>query len=318
MIQLSSNLQIDLQKMTGQRLAVIGKSGSGKTHTLRVFAEEWIGAGQPCTIIDPMSNFGNVAVHLPVIVAGRGDGADIQITAANAAGLARMSVETRCSVVIDTSLYTEDETLEVLRVYLEAMWSLLLTQKQPQPYALVIDEAHLFAPQQGSTVLSKTIVDVAKRGRHKKLTTVIATQRAASIEKNFLTQATMLVAHRLTFGVDTKVLTEQLPLKSKDLNGMMRKLNTGEALVIGDSSLLGEADYLQVQIRPLMTTQPDDAPVSSAAGSVDMAAVRQMLDELKQANHCGQKSALPPCTLLQRDAVDIIPRHSVSPCPDAS
>lgn len=250
MIVLADNLQIDLQRAAGQRLAIIGKSGSGKTYTEGRFIEQWVGAGLPATVIDPMAQFIDLPAILPVILAGRGDGAHIEIKFSNAAALARLSVEHRVTVILDMSLYSDDESMDILEEYLEVMWSVIFVQKSPQPYALVIDEAHLYAPQSGVTPLSKTIIDIAKRGRHKKLTTVVATQRAAAITKDFLTQATLLIAHRLSYGVDTAILREQLPLPAKELNAMMRKMNTGEALVIGDAALVGDVDYLRVQILP--------------------------------------------------------------------
>jgi hypothetical protein len=281
MIRLADNLQIDLQKAAGQRFAVIGKSGSGKTNTLGVFVEEWVGAGLPATILDPMAQFHTLPVTLPVILAGRGKTAHVEITDENAAMLARLSAIHRVSVVIDLSLYTEDEAMEILRGYLESMWATIFAQENPQPYALVIDEAHLYAPQSGVTVLSKTIIDIAKRGRHKNLTTVVATQRAAAITKEFLTQATLLIAHRLSFGVDTGILQEQLPLPKQELNALMRKLATGEALVIGDAALVGDVDYLRVQVRE-RRSKTTDAPVSISAPSSNVADVLKLLAENKK------------------------------------
>lgn len=281
-MQIGDGLNIDITKAAGQRIAIIGKSGSGKTNTMGVVVEEWIGAGLPATIIDPMAQFRHINTLLPVIVAGRARGADLEIHPGNATALARLAVRERISIVLDMSLYEDDESMGILQVYVETLWSAIFAEENPAPYLLAVDEAQLYAPQQGKTVLSKTIIDVAKRGRHKNLTTVVATQRAASIVKDFLTQATLLVAHRLSFGVDTAVLREQLPLSEKELNGMMRRLQTGEALVIGDVGLVGDVDYLRIQVRaahrpltPLQTASPTD----TAARGIDEA-IRVALREL--------------------------------------
>jgi hypothetical protein len=280
MLRLADNLQVDLYKAAGQRVGIIGKSGSGKTNSQVVFVEEWVGAGLPATILDPMAQFVDLPAILPVILAGRGDTAHIEINVKNAAALARLSVEHRVSVILDMSLYSDDEAMDVLEQYLESMWAVIFAQKSPLPYALVIDEAHLYAPQSGVTPLSKTIIDIAKRGRHKRLTTVVATQRAAAITKDFLTQATLLIAHRLSFGVDTAILQEQLPLPKQELNSMMRKLATGEALVIGDAALVGDVDYLRVQVRErlIVADRGEETPVM--AGTVgQIADVLRLLAE---------------------------------------
>lgn len=267
MIRLADNLQIDLHKAAGQRIGVIGKSGSGKTNSLIVFAEEWNGCGLPATIIDPMAQFIDFPNRQSAILAGRGKTAHIAIDERNAALLAEFSVRERVTIVLDLSLYSDDETMDILKIYLETLWAYIFIQPEPQPYALLIDEAHLYAPQSGVTPLSKTIIDMAKRGRHKRMTTVVATQRAAAITKEFLTQATLLIAHRLSFGVDTAILQEQLPLPKQELNSMMRKLNTGAALVIGDAALVGDADYLMVQVRLAEELPSADSVPVLAAGA---------------------------------------------------
>lgn len=284
MIRLADNLQIDLQRAAGQRIAVIGKSGSGKTNSLIVFTEEWNGCGLPATIIDPMAQFVTLPDRQPAILAGRGKTAHIAIDEKNAASLAEFSLRERVTIILDFSLYSDDETMEILKAYLEALWARIFLLEEPQPYALIIDEAHLFAPQSGITPLSKTIIDMAKRGRHKRLTTVVATQRAAAITKEFLTQATLLIAHRLSFGIDTNILKEQLPLPGQQLNAMMRKLQTGAALVIGDAALVGDEDYLMVQVRQASESpSAGSAPIQITAGccaSIDEV-IKTLLTEIE-------------------------------------
>lgn len=281
MLHIADTLTIEAQKAVGQRFAALGKSGSGKTNSLIVFAEAWLSVGWPFTFVDPMASAVKLNLHdsMPVILASRRKNAHLEITTRNAAQLASFSLQERVSVILDMSLYDDDEQLAILQLYLETLWRALFVQDDPAPYALIVDEAQIYAPQSGNTPISKIIIDMAKRGRHKNLTTMVATQRAASIVKDFLTQATLLIAHRLSMGVDTKVLREQLPLPEKDLNAMMRKLKTGQALVIGEAAFIGDEDYVIAQVRPCRALQPESersfAP--SAARQIDEA----MLEALK-------------------------------------
>jgi hypothetical protein len=248
-LNIADGLKVDLANAIGQRIALIGKSGSGKTNTLLVMASEWNAAGQPFTFIDPMAAAITLPQSAPVILAGRRKSAHVVLSEANAAELARLSLNERISIVLDMSLYQDDEAEDILSLYLRALWGDMFNIETPAPYALIIDEAQLYAPQADTTRLRPLIIDMAKRGRHKSLTTMVATQRAASIVKDFLTQATLLIAHRLSFGVDTKILREQLPIAERELNGMMRKLKTGQALILAEDRFIGDDDYRTVQVR---------------------------------------------------------------------
>lgn len=261
MLNIAPTLQIPIEPLQkdGHRIAIIGKSGSGKTHSQVVIVEECLAAGIPITFVDPMAQavkMGLVETQ-PVILAGRRKAAHVEITQANAEALALLSFRERVSIVLDMSLYEDDEAMDILETYLSTLWRAIFAEEDGQPYALVIDEAQLYCPQGDTTPLKPLIIDMAKRGRHKKLTTVVATQRAASLDKNFLTQATMLMAHRLGMGIDTAVLREQLAMPARELNAMMHKLKTGEALVMAEPVFLGDDDYRMVQVRERGTAQPD-------------------------------------------------------------
>lgn len=257
-IDIGQQFHIQRRDLIGKRIAAIGKSGSGKTHTLFVLIEEWLSGGYPATVVDPMGQFRALGDVYPVLIVGRGEHTHVEITPTNAATIAELSLRERISVVLDLGLYRSDEEMPILEAYFQRLEDIAFPQLAPPPYAVVIDEAHMYAPEVGSTPISDTIKSLAKIGRHKNLTTMVATQRAASVDKDFLTQANLLFAHRLTFGIDTAVLREQLPLAPKELNAMMRKLAIGEAVVMGDSEFIGfDDDYLRVQIRQRRAGQLD-------------------------------------------------------------
>lgn len=249
-LNIADNLHIHTTHAVGQKFSALGKSGSGKTNTLLVFAEQWVTVGGwPLTFIDPMAQAKALPTSLPVILAGRRRKAHVEITEANAAALARLSLRERMSVVIDLSLYQDAEAMEILTRYLGALWAMILPEEEPLPYGILIDEAHLYVPQSGTTPIADLIIDLAKRGRHKNVTTFVATQRAAAIDKEFLTQANLMFAHRMSMGVDMKVIGERLPTANKTLLATMRKLKKGEAVVTGDPEFIGDdEDYIQSQV----------------------------------------------------------------------
>lgn len=284
-IWLSDEYVIPLDKLYGQRISVIGQSGSGKTNTLKVTARELRRLGLPVVVIDPMGQFRSLADGVSVILAGRSASADVEIRPDNGAAMAQLVVQHRMSIVVDLSLYDPDEEMAVLTAFLPAFWSAVREQEDPPPSALIIDEAHLYAPQQGVTPISKTIIDIGKRGRHKNLLTMVATQRPADIDKRFLTQSGLLIAHSLKFAVDTRLLQEQLPIAKQELNAMARRLDRGEALLVGDMAFTGDADYLRVQVRAADATSPPPAlspKLREGEQNADLDAFRAALRDLME------------------------------------
>lgn len=305
MLKIADTLEIEPTHAVGQRIAVVGKSNSGKTNTLRIWAREWMTAGWPVVILDPMNQFALMHSISPVIIAGRRKdvrddngvlvrkGADLEITPDNAVRLAEVCFEQRISLVLEMSLYDPEEEFELLEAFLKRFWQLVLRQDDAQPFGLIVDEAQNYVPQGEKTTISSTIIDMAKRGRHMNLTTVIASQRPASIDKNFLTQATLIVAHRLSLGVDTVALAETVSISKKELTGMMRKLHTGEALLIGDPVFTGEDDYLMVTVHLYEGAVAGlEAQVHTGeAAQIDLAALLELIGS-EQPDDGGDAEAL--------------------------
>ncbi|HEX7766050.1 MAG TPA: hypothetical protein VF443_05015, partial [Nitrospira sp.] len=155
LLKLGENLNINigpaLAKGEGLRGTLLGKSGSGKTHSLFVLAEESLAQGWPLVIVDPMNNFRHLRkLPYPVIVAGKRPSAEVQLTVENAATLGEWFFRQRVSIVIDTSMYKPGEDMKVVAAFLQSFWRLVLEQDENavlQPYAIIIDEAQLFVPQ---------------------------------------------------------------------------------------------------------------------------------------------------------------------------
>lgn len=263
-IKLATNLVIELLKVMakrgGQRFAIIGKSGGGKTNTLKVFAEQWLKNGWPLVIIDPMNNFRSLRDSgLPLIVAGMRKSADIRFIPETARQLAAFSFTERVSIVLDTSFHEPGEDIEALKEFLETLWRLTLRQDEDaarQPFAILIDEAHLFIPQSGKTEITDLLIDISKRGRQMNVSMAFTTQRPAAIDKEFLTQSNVLIAHKVSFG-DVGVVAAAFSQPPRVINTTMKQLIAGQALVSGDADLVelkGE-DFILAQIDEWQATE---------------------------------------------------------------
>ena len=115
--------------------------------------------------------------------------------------------------------------------------------EQRHPVALMCDEAHLYIP-------SRTLADaaddisiqiferIAKEGRKYGLSLVVISQRPSEVNKTILSQCSNFVAMRLTNVDDQNVIKKLLPDSLGGFSDILPTIDTGEALVVGDASLL--------------------------------------------------------------------------------
>lgn len=111
------------------------------------------------------------------------------------------------------------------------------------PIALFCDEAHLYIPERtdsdNSGHVSVQIFErIAKEGRKYGLGLVVISQRPSEVNRTVLSQCNNLIAMRLTNGDDQNVVRRLLPDSLGGFGDLLPILDTGEALVVGDATLL--------------------------------------------------------------------------------
>jgi len=111
------------------------------------------------------------------------------------------------------------------------------------PVALFCDEAHLYIPERSgsdnSGVVSVQIFErIAKEGRKYGLGLVVISQRPSEVNRTVMSQCNNLIAMRLTNGDDQTVIRRLLPDSLGSFGDLLPILDTGEALVVGDATLL--------------------------------------------------------------------------------
>jgi DNA helicase HerA-like ATPase len=111
------------------------------------------------------------------------------------------------------------------------------------PVALFCDEAHLYIPERTSSdssgVVSVQIFErIAKEGRKYGLGLVVISQRPSEVNRTVMSQCNNLIAMRLTNGDDQNVIRRLLPDSLGSFGDLLPILDTGEALVVGDATLL--------------------------------------------------------------------------------
>ena len=111
------------------------------------------------------------------------------------------------------------------------------------PISIICDEAHLYIPERSGSVgvddISVAIFErIAKEGRKYGLGLVVVSQRPSEVNRTVLSQCNNLMAMRLTNGDDQAVVRRLLPDSLGGFGELLPVLDTGEALVVGDASLL--------------------------------------------------------------------------------
>lgn len=111
------------------------------------------------------------------------------------------------------------------------------------PIALLCDEAHLYMPQRSSADSADSVsIDIferiAKEGRKYGVSLVVISQRPSEVNKTMLSQCSNFISMRLTNAEDQGVIKKLLPDSLGGFGDILPTLDTGEALVVGDASLL--------------------------------------------------------------------------------
>ncbi len=80
-------------------------------------------------------------------------------------------------------------------------------EKEHMPIVwLMVDEAHEFLPNTGKTAATDALVALLREGRQPGVALVLATQQPGKIHTDAMTQADVILAHRLTAKIDTDAL----------------------------------------------------------------------------------------------------------------
>jgi hypothetical protein len=111
------------------------------------------------------------------------------------------------------------------------------------PVVLFCDEAHLYIPERagrdGVDDISVGIFErIAKEGRKYGVGLVVISQRPSEVNRTVLSQCNNVIAMRLTNGDDQNVIRRLLPDSLGGFGDLLPVLDVGEALVVGDASLL--------------------------------------------------------------------------------
>ena len=135
-------------------------------------------------------------------------------------------------------------------------------EKKKEPIVwLVIDEAHEFLPNKGKTPATAPLITVLREGRQPGISLVLASQQPGKIHTDVITQADIVIAHRITANIDVQSLGGLMQSYMRE--GLDKQLNLlpseeGAAIVFDD---INEKLY-PIRVRPRYTWHGGSAPTA--------------------------------------------------------
>lgn len=104
---------------------------------------------------------------------------------------------------------------------------------------LIVDEAHEFLPNKGKTSATDALITILREGRQPGISLVLATQQPGKIHTDVLTQADIVIAHRVTANIDVVALGMLMQSYMKE--GLDKQLNylprvDGAAIIFDDTN----------------------------------------------------------------------------------
>lgn len=268
-------------------LAILGKTGAGKSYAARSTVERVLARGERACIVDPtgvwwglrLAEDGKRSSRFPVVIAGGRHG-DLPLAAEHGAALAKVVGTTATPMILDTSSLTVGERTRLFTAFAEA-----LIVENTGPLHLVLDEAHLFAPQTRvpdpqSAMMVHAANSLVALGRARGLRVALLTQRPAKLHKDSLTQVETLVAMRLVAPQDRRAVEEWIgdqadKKRGAEIIASLPGLPRGEAWVWApDQGVLARAAF------PRIVTFDSMQPAAQGARDlppIDVAAIRSAM-----------------------------------------
>lgn len=223
---------IDVDNLIETRMLIQANSGGGKSHALRKLCEVTYGATQQI-IIDVEDEFHTLRERYDYVLAGQ-RGGDCPADCKSAAMLARRLLELNVSAII--SIYELGaQRQRFVKLFLEAL--LEAPRELWHPALIVLDEAHLFAPEQGhgNAMSTGAVIDLMTRGRKRGFAGVLATQRISSLSKSAAAECNNKLIGRCSIDVDRKRAAAELGIDGKKEILSLRTLKPGEFYAFGPS-----------------------------------------------------------------------------------
>lgn len=254
------SLPVDL---SDRKIAMLAQSKKGKTYGLGVLLEEMIEGQQPFIAVDPASNLWGLRV-LPdgspsgyeVVVIG-GNHADLPFEKDQGERVAELLLATPICAVIDIT----SEMPGAIRTFMTAFAGRLMRTKPDVGRVLFLEEGQELIPQSPMGIQARICRDVVAKiaviGGNFGYGVVVASQRAATIDKNVLSQCEALIVMGMTHEKDRDTVKGWIDAKDED-GKAIEAFNTLGSLAPGEAWIWwpGENRFERFTFRKRKTLHP--------------------------------------------------------------
>lgn len=276
-----------IEILTGRGF-ITGKSGSGKSNTASVIAEELLKNNYNLLIIDPEGEYFGLKEKFEILHVGNDDRCDVQVSPNHAEQLATIALERNMPVIVDVSDYLDaDESTELIANTVRALFQ--KEKNLQKPFLLMIEEMQEYLPQRGGNdELGELLERVAKRGRKRGLGMLGISQRPSSVDKDFITQCDWMVWHRLTWQNDIGVVKNVL---GSEIASEVEDLETGEGYLMTD----WDESVERVKFKRKETHDAGATPGLETYERPDLKSVSQnLIREIERGASGSTSSSTPP------------------------
>jgi hypothetical protein len=223
-----SPIALDPLRLTETRLLAQASSGGGKSYALRRLLEVTHGRVQQL-VIDPEGEFNSLRDRFEYVYVGKGG--DIEPDPKTAGMLATQLLELGVSAILDIYELHPRDRRAFVRAFLDALNT--APKRLWHPVLVVLDEAHVFAPEQGESEAMDAVVTLASQGRKKSFGLLIATQRLPKLHKDVAAECQNKIIGLANMDIDRKRAAAELGFTSKEDILSLRNLEPGEMYVLG-------------------------------------------------------------------------------------
>jgi len=244
--QLGEPVHVDLSRLLVERLLIQAGSGGGKSWLIRRLVEQVYGVGRaPVVLIDREGEFASLREQYDFVLAGKKG--DTPISVKTAGSLARAVLELSCNIICDLSEMALEEQQEWVAAFCTSL--IEAPEEMWKDLVVVLDEAHLFAPEGDRPVSMKPVANLCSLGRKRGFCAVLATQRLSKLDKDVAAELHNVLIGKTVLENDRKRAAETLdiPRASRpEFFKAIRKLQPGSFYGYGNSISEEEPRLLKV------------------------------------------------------------------------
>jgi hypothetical protein len=269
-------VEIPVAKMLTGRAFATGKSGSGKSNSANVVAEELLKRGFALLIIDKDGEYWSLKEEYEILHAGADQECDIQVSPEHGEKLASLALEQNIPIILDLSGFFDEDEADDL-IYETARHLFNKEKRIKKPFLIIAEEAHEYIPEQGGSDVANMMVRIGKRGRKRGLGLFAVSQRPQDVKKSYISQCDWLLWHRLTWDTETKVVRRVI---NKETANAVTDLEDGEAFLQADFL---DDPLLRVQVKRMRTFDGGATPDLDGFDEPELKSVSDnLVDELEE------------------------------------